>query len=220
MDVMAYINHFLRTVAVRQPPYGDVRCEIDRLMAAAEATARREGIERDDFDLARFAVCAWVDEAILSSPWEEKGLWLREQLQRVHYATTDAGEEFFSKLSSIGLNQREVREIFYLCLMLGFTGKYCKPGDEYQLDQLKTAQLKLLVGSSVGLPSLERAELFPEAWPSEPPSTAAQPRRRIGNRAILVAVATAPVVLFLILLLAYRFTLSGVGNTFLRTVPY
>jgi len=219
-DVMAYLNHSLRTIGVRQPPYGEIRCEIERFMATADAAARSEGLDGEEFDLARFAVCAWIDEAILSSSWEEKNTWLKEQLQRIHYATTDAGEEFFTRLTALGLNQREVREVFYLCLAFGFTGKYCKPGDEYHLEQLKTAQLKLLMGSSVGLPSLERTELFPEAWPSEPAPATVRPGRGQGSRAFLVAVAAVPVALFLILLLAYRFTLTGVGDTFLRTVPY
>ena len=199
-DVMAYLNHSLRTIGVRQPPYGEIRCEIERFMATADAAARSEGLDGEEFDLARFAVCAWIDEAILSSSWEEKNTWLKEQLQRIHYATTDAGEEFFTRLTALGLNQREVREVFYLCLAFGFTGKYCKPGDEYHLEQLKTAQLKLLMGSSVGLPSLERTELFPEAWPSEPAPATVRPGRGQGSRAFLVAVAAVPVALFLILL--------------------
>lgn len=218
-ELVAFTTHFLRSCAVRQPPYGDVRREIDLLLSAAEAGARRENIPREEFELARFAVCAWIDEAVLSSPWSEKGHWLREQLQRLYYNTTDAGEEFFQRLGAVGLHQREVREVFYLCLALGFTGKYCRPGDEYQLDQVRTAQLKLLVGSSVGLPSLERTELFPEAFPAEAPAPVA-PRRRTGFTPLAAATIAAPALLFLILFLVYRFTLSGAGDNFLRTVPY
>lgn len=219
MELVAYVTHFLRTAAVRQPPYTEVRREIDLLLAAGESLVKREGFSRDDYDLARFAVCAWIDEAVLSSAWNEKSLWLREQLQRLHYNTTEAGEEFFTRLSALGLHQREVREVYYLCLALGFTGKFCKPGDEYQLEQVKTAQLKLLVGSSVGLPSLERTELFPEAYPGETPALAPA-RRRAGFSPLAAACLAGPAVLFVILFFVYRFTLSGVGENFLRTVPY
>ena len=219
MELVAYVTHVLRTAAVRQPPYQEVRGEIDRLLAAGESWVKREGFPRDDFDLARFAICAWIDEAILSSAWNEKSLWLREQLQRLHYNTTEAGEEFFTRLNALGLHQREVREVYYLCLALGFTGKFCKPGDEYQLEQVKTAQLKLLVGSSVGLPSLERSELFPEAYPGETPALATARRGR-GFSPLAAACVAGPVVLFVILFFVYRFTLSGVGENFLRTVPY
>lgn len=219
MELVAYVTHVLRTAAVRQPPYPEVRQEIDLLLAAGESSVKREGLSRDDFYAARFAICAWIDEAILSSVWNEKNLWLREQLQRLHYNTTEAGEEFFTRLNALGLHQREVREVYYLCLALGFTGKFCKPGDEYQLEQVKTAQLKLLVGSSVGLPSLERSELFPEAYPGDTPALAPARRGR-GFSPLAAACVAGPAVLFAILFFVYRFTLSGVGENFLRTVPY
>ena len=123
MELVAYATHFLRTAAVRQPSYPEVRREIDLLLAAGESWVKREGFSRDDFDLARFAVCAWIDEAVLSSAWNEKSLWLREQLQRLHYNTTEAGEEFYTRLSALGLHQREVREVYYLCLALGLQAR-------------------------------------------------------------------------------------------------
>ncbi|MRR35809.1 DotU family type IV/VI secretion system protein, partial [bacterium] len=75
MELVAYVTHFLRTAAVRQSPYPEVRREIDLLLAAGESLVKRERFSRDDFDSARFAVCAWVDEAVLSSAWSEKSLW-------------------------------------------------------------------------------------------------------------------------------------------------
>lgn len=219
IELFACVTRFLKGVETRQPPFDQVRETIVRLLAQSESNADPGQFSREDLDLARFAVCAWVDEMLLSSPWEQRHLWLREQLQRTYFNTTDAGEEFFERLNGLGLHQREVREVYFLCLALGFTGRFCKPGDEYQLEQLKTAQLKLLVGSSVGLPSLERTELFPEAWPAEPPPAAQFERRRGGTLFTAAAVAT-PVLLFLVLFLVYRFTLAGVGENFLRTVPY
>jgi type VI secretion system protein ImpK len=83
---------------------------------------------------------------------------------------------------------------------------------------LKTSNLKLIIGSSVGLPSLERTELFPEAHPTE--SAESGPQRRQSHFSILSMVALgAPVVLFGLLYLIERFALSGIGENFLRTVP-
>jgi type VI secretion system protein ImpK len=107
--------------------------------------------------------------------------------------------------------------VYYLCLALGFTGRYCHAGDEYQLEQLKTSNLKLLLGSSVGLPSLERTDLFPEAHPSGPAETV-QKRVRGGTRLVSGICLAGPVFLFCLLYLIYRFTLGGVGENFLKTV--
>jgi len=217
MDVMAYVTYLLKSVESKQPTYDEVKIDIRGLLSESEGDVTRGLVPRDDYEQARFALCAWVDESILSSRWLHKNRWLNDQLQRLYYNTTDAGEEFFERLGGIGLHQRDVREVYYLCLALGFTGRYCNPGDEYTLEQIKTSNLKLLLGSSVGLPSLERADLFPEAYPS---GTAEFGKQRIqGSSRLVTAIClAAPLVLFSILYVIYRFTLSGVSENFLRTV--
>jgi len=217
MNVMAYVTYLLKTVETKQPPYEEVKNDIRRLLSESEGYVARGVVTRDDYDQARFALCAWVDEAILSSRWQHKNRWLNDQLQRFHYNTTDAGEEFFERLNKIGLHQRDVREVYYLCLALGFTGRYCHPGDEYNLEQIKTSNLKLLLGSSVGLPSLERADLFPEAYPSGAVESVKQ-KNRAGSRLVTAICLTAPLLLFCILYLIYYSTLSGISENFLRTV--
>lgn len=217
MDVMAYVTYLLKEVETTQPPYEEVKDDIRRLLSESEVSVNRGLFPRDGYDQARFALCAWVDEAILSSRWQHKNRWLNDQLQRMYYNTTDAGEEFFERLNSIGLHQRDVREVYYLCLALGFTGRYCHSGDEYNLEQIKTSNLKLLLGSSVGLPSLERADLFPEAQPSGTAELDKQ-KMRTGSRLVTSVCLAAPLLLFCILFLIYRFTLSGISENFLRTV--
>lgn len=217
MDTMAYVTYLLKTVEAKQPAYDEVKSTIRRLLAESELHVGKGVFTRDDYDQARFAICAWVDEAILSSAWNQKSFWLKDQLQRLHYNTTAAGEEFFDRLSAIGLHQREVREVFYLCLALGFTGRYCHKNDEYQLEQIKTSNLKLLLGSSVGLPSLERTDLFPEAYPNNTAEIGKQ-KIRVGSRAVSAVCLIGPVLLFGILFVIYRFTLGGISENFLRMV--
>lgn len=217
INIFAYVSFFLQTVESKHPTCEQVKADISRLLAESEGGVARGGFPREDFEQARFAVCAWIDEALLNAPWKKRSIWLKDQLQRQFYNTTDAGEEFFDRLSSIGLHQREVREVFYLCLALGFTGRYCHPGDEYQLEQIKTSNLKLLLGSSVGLPSLERNDLFPEAFPTGPAERERQ-RIRFGSKLVFAICLVGPVFFFCLLYGIYRFTLSGIGEHFIRTV--
>ena len=219
MDLLGYVSYFLKTAAKRQPAYSQVKADITRLLGQSEECVKRGLFPPEEYDQARFAVCAWVDEAILSSGWKEKAQWQREQLQRVYYRTTEAGEEFFERLNALGFQQRGVREVYYLCLALGFAGRHCNPGDEFLLGQLKTSNLKLLLGTSVGIPSLEREQLFPDAYPTE--TFDVGPReRKFRFSAFTVACLAGPVVLFGLLFLVYRFALSGVGENVLRTVTF
>lgn len=219
MELMAYVVYFQRTSQKRQPSFEQVKADVTRLLSRSEELSRKGEVSREEFDTARFAVCAWVDEAILGSQWSHRNLWQREQLQRIMYNTTEAGEEFFERMNVLGFHQREAREVYYLCLSLGFMGRHCHAGDEFLLSQLKSSNLQVLLGSSAGIPSLERADLFPEGYPAEAAVAAPAPSKA-GFSLFTVLCIAAPVVLFGVLFLIYRFSLSGLGDNLLRTVPY
>lgn len=219
IELLGYVCSFLRTAAERQPPYSQVKADITRLLGQSEDGVRRGLFSREEYDQARFAVCAWVDEAILNSAWKDRSQWQKEQLQRLLYRTTEAGEEFFERLNAVGFQQRAVREVYYLCLALGFTGRYCGSGDDFLLGQLKTSNLKLLLGTSGGIPSLEQEPLFPDAYPTEEFDVGPR-EKRFRFSAVTVACLAGPVVLFGLLFLVYRFALSGVAENFLRTVTF
>lgn len=218
MELVAYVVYFVKTVGAKQPPYEQAKADILRLLTQSENVVKRGLFSQEDYDLGRFMICAWVDETILNSAWNQKAQWQREQLQRLYYHTLDAGEEAFERLNGLGLHQREVREVYYLCLALGFKGRFHHPGDEYLLEQVKTSNLKLLLGSSVGLPSLERAELFPEAYPVEAVELGVQ-KQKFRLSPFTIACLAGPVILFGLLFLIYQFALSGVGENFLKAVP-
>ena len=124
MELLAYVTYFNKSVAVKQPSYDQVKADITRLMSDIEIRVGQANITPDDFDLARFAVAAWVDETLLSSQWQDKDRWQKESLQRLYYQTADAGEIFFDRLNAIGPHQRDVREVYYLCLAMGFKGRF------------------------------------------------------------------------------------------------
>ncbi|RPI79868.1 MAG: DotU family type IV/VI secretion system protein [Desulfobacteraceae bacterium] len=218
VEIMAYVSYFLKRAAVKQPPFDQVKADLHRLMVQSQNKLAQTSFSQEDYDLARFAVVAWVDETIMNSSWKEKGKWQKELLQRVYYQLSNAGDLFFERLNNIGPHQRDVREVYYLCLALGFSGRYCNPGDEFLLEQLKTSNLKLLMGSSVGIPSLDVDSLFPEAYPSE--SGIIPPPKNIGFFSTVTMVALGlPVVFFVGLLLIYFFILDSIGEKILSMVP-
>lgn len=218
MELVAYVAYFLKTVATTQPPFDQVKADIQRLISESEYLLRDGVFSQEDYDQARFAICAWIDEAILSSSWNEKSRWQGEQLQRLYYQTADAGEVFFDRLNALGPYQRDIREVYYLCLSMGFMGRYCHEGDEYLLEQLKTSNLKVLTGSSVGLPSPDRDQLFPQAYPGESDQVGPQEGRFRFSGFTLLCLG-APVGLYLVLFFIYRFVLNNIGENFLSTMP-
>ncbi len=213
INLVAYVAYFIKHLDNQQPSFEQIKSDIQQHIAEIEKCAAQEPSSREDFDLARFAIFAWVDETIMNSTWEKRNRWQGELLQRVYFQTTAAGELFFDRLNNIGLHQRDVREVYYLCLAMGFTGRFCNPGDEYLLEQLMTSNLKILTGSSVGVPSLTQSELFPEAYPTD---SADIQRPGTKNRFSLFTMGCIgfPVFLFGGLYLIYWFILNNVSANF------
>jgi type VI secretion system protein ImpK len=136
-----------------------LRERIKRLLDKAGVEAARAGVAHEDVQAAKFAMVAFIDETILSSEWAEKDRWLARPLQLEIYDRYDAGEEFFVKLETLR-GQRghraEVLEVYYLCMTLGFKGRY-QLHDQERLRLIieeTYAELKRAPGMGVGVLSV------------------------------------------------------------------
>ncbi len=107
-----------------------------------ERDAKRLGTDPEAIYAAKYALCATVDEVILGSAFSVRSEWERQPLQLVLFGDVLAGERFFDKLEQLRGNaaaRLEVLEVFHMCLLLGFKGRYLLDGVE-KLGYL-TAQL-------------------------------------------------------------------------------
>lgn len=94
----------------------------DRLKAPAE-----------DVYLAKYAFCALVDEAVLMSQFKVRDAWERQPLQLQFFGEQLAGENFFERLEELrrqGAARVQTLEVFHMCLLLGFQGRYLLEGSE------------------------------------------------------------------------------------------
>jgi type VI secretion system protein ImpK len=164
------------------PDYDEVRIGIEEVLSA-NANYSAGGFTREQYDLAKFAVVAFIDEVILLSEWDHRHKWAHELLQKSHFTTSNAGEEFFERLdglSSFDPGERDVREVYVYCLALGFVGKFFRPGDRARLDEIRNANLKVLRDSDDFAAITGERPLFPgargDADGGEPPPPP-QPRR-------------------------------------------
>jgi type VI secretion system protein ImpK len=81
--------------------------------------------EQDMID-AKYALAAFADEIIYHSNWPGKTQWLSNPLQLQFFQLNTAGDGFFTNLDNLhGQRGRaHVAQIYFLCLALGFQGKY------------------------------------------------------------------------------------------------
>jgi len=87
---------------------------------------REARIPEQDMIDAKFALAAFADEVIYHSTWPGKTQWLSNPLQLQFFQLNTAGDTFFVNLDNLhGQRGRaHVAQIYFLCLSLGFQGKY------------------------------------------------------------------------------------------------
>lgn len=107
--------------------------QIQKFLGEFERRAQRMNFASEDIFDGKYAFCAMVDETILSSRLSIREIWQRRPLQLSLFGDQLAGEHFFDKLEKArngGASRIQALEVFHMCLLLGFQGKYMLEGPE------------------------------------------------------------------------------------------
>jgi type VI secretion system protein ImpK len=117
----------LRLKAGIVAPSNDLRPKIAALLTDFENRAERYRFSSKITQVAKFALASFVDETVLSSNFNLKEEWEKNPLQLEYFGEHLAGNKFFEKLAAM-LKQIDVTadavEIYYVCMLLGFKGRY------------------------------------------------------------------------------------------------
>jgi type VI secretion system protein ImpK len=94
-----------------------------------EREATTAGHDSNDIKDTHFAVVAFLDYVILNSTQPIRTDWERRPLQEELFGHANAGDVFFDKLNYLGERRdtpklADVLEVYLLCLLLGFQGRY------------------------------------------------------------------------------------------------
>lgn len=92
-----------------------------------EDQARASGIRNEIVLAARYALCAALDEAVLSTPWGAQSEWAQHPVLVALHREAWGGEKFFEMLNRIAADPArhlDLLELQHLILALGFTGKF------------------------------------------------------------------------------------------------
>jgi type VI secretion system protein ImpK len=101
----------------------------EALRAAAQEARNIAAYSTDDIKMATFAVVGFLDESVLSAQNPMFSGWPRKTLQEELFGTHMAGEIFFQNLQSLlgrsdSPELADLLEVHYLCLLLGYRGRY------------------------------------------------------------------------------------------------
>lgn len=117
-----------------------------------------------DVYLSKFAYCALLDEIMLTSPSAVRDAWERRPLQLELFGEQLAGERFFEHLEKLRAESPprvQVLEVFHMCLLLGFQGRYALEGAE------KLGYLTSRLGDEIAHIKGKRASFAPHWAPPD-----------------------------------------------------
>lgn len=111
----------------------DFNNRVDQLLGQFERNASNYGKSAEAIHEAKYAICALMDEIILSTDSPIRDSWERQPLQLRLFGEHLAGEGFFDHLDKLRMQPEknvEALEVYYYSLLLGFQGKYMLEGLE------------------------------------------------------------------------------------------
>lgn len=125
----------LRLKAGIVAPSNDLRPKIAALLDDFERRGEKYRFSSKIIQVSKFALASFVDETVLSNNFNLKEEWEKNPLQLEYFGEHLAGNKFFEKLAAM-LKQIDVTadavEIYYVCMLLGFKGRYAV----YEKDRL------------------------------------------------------------------------------------
>jgi type VI secretion system protein ImpK len=170
----------------------------------AEQQALAKGYRQEEIRLATFAVVAFLDESVLTYRSVISADWQREPLGQEFFGSHLAGELFFQGLDRLLKSQdsphvADALEVYLLCLLLGYRGKYGLAGDETtrSLQDAALEKIKRIRGAPPVL----------TAW--APPEQSVTLRRRDPWIRRLAVAALITLILSVALFISFKLSLNS-----------
>lgn len=111
-----------------QPPDPDkLRDAMTKAIRRFESDALATGLDTRSLRAARYALCATIDDMVLSTPWGSQSNWAQQSITSVFHNEVIGGDRFFDILEQMQADlghHAPVVELMYLCTSLGFEGRY------------------------------------------------------------------------------------------------
>ncbi|HLZ96921.1 MAG TPA: type IVB secretion system protein IcmH/DotU [Steroidobacteraceae bacterium] len=120
-----------------------------------ELQARAAGVDPNDVTVARYVICTFLDSAIFQTPWGGQNVWGARSLLMTFHNEAHGGEKFFTILERMRQDPARylnLLELQYICLALGFQGKYrLEPNSRAVVQMLQDDLYRLIRARNPGI---------------------------------------------------------------------
>jgi type VI secretion system protein ImpK len=180
------------------------RVQIKHLLGRADQEARQAGYDPADVKLAIYGYIAFLDESVLNSAQPMFSGWARQPLQEEIFGDHRAGEVFFVHLDDLlaradSDDLADVLEVFQLCMLLGFRGRYGASDDGGLRTRLQAVHQKI---------ERSRGPVGPLSPAARLPLEDVLPKTRDPWLRRLLTLAGALLVLAVVLYIGFRVSLA------------
>ena len=113
-----------------------------------ETRALQKGASQNQVYTAKYFLCTLIDATVLNTPWGKQSGWSHNTLSSLFFRELFGGERFFQivkELKQQPAQNLDLLELAYLCLSLGFEGKYRHSSDGLYALEKERQDLYLLI---------------------------------------------------------------------------
>ena len=132
------------------PAHNDIdglRQQVEQEISTFETRAT-PGTDKETVYAARYCLCCVIDESVLNTPWGNRSNWSNHSLLIHFHQESSGGEKFFvilERLMKDPGHHIEILELMYLCLSMGFEGKYqVQEAGQRALEQIRESLYQLI----------------------------------------------------------------------------
>jgi type VI secretion system protein ImpK len=130
--VLKHGTDLVRRIEEGEPPdLHAVKAELLSLFADAESRAGASREQANEFALAKFALVYWIDEILVEATGDA---WRPYILEWDYYGDNHGGDKFYDRAEdALRMTGLDPLETFFLCVALGFEGKYAASKSDLKL---------------------------------------------------------------------------------------
>lgn len=165
IDPILSINKIKSDIDYLENHWEVFKQDITNDLLNSQVNAVKAGFSEKSCSDALFPIVSFIDETILTSKWKARSIWQKNSLQRHFFNTTNSGFEFYERLNLLNRqgDDRSVREVYLLCLSLGYKGRYYSPSDKPKIEEIRVFNLSLLLPNDANK-VFEKSTLFSDAY--------------------------------------------------------
>jgi type IV/VI secretion system ImpK/VasF family protein len=160
-NVLLFLTTFRRNAATSKLSIKDLQQALLREIDAAHAQCEGDLRLRPLFERMHYPLVAMADQVVLTSTWAQRAGWSLNLLETQVFKSAEGGKRFYKIVEEVLADPteqaRELAELLFTCMGLGFQGELMRERKEYE-------RRRQLLFDKARLPAVSAEPLAPDCY--------------------------------------------------------